>query len=186
MRDSVFLTRVVLKNYRSIAGCDISLGPLVFLVGPNGAGKSNFLDALEFVADALRASLDHALRDRSGINEVRRRSRGHPTHFGIRLDFRLRDGSEGRYGFRIGAKSLGAYEVQQEECVVRKDLLGPDVYFRVRSGVVESSISIVPPASSDRLYLVNAAGLPDFRPIYDSLSQMGFYNLNPDRIRDLQ
>ena len=60
------------------------------------------------------------------------------------------------------------------------------MYFRVRSGEVESSISIVPPASSDRLYLVNAAGLPEFRPVYDALSQMGFYNLSPDRIRDLQ
>jgi len=33
---------------------------------------------------------------------------------------------------------------------------------------------------------VNAAGLPEFRPVYDALSKMGFYNLNPDRIRDLQ
>ena len=44
----------------------------------------------------------------------------------------------------------------------------------------------MPPASGDRLYLVAAAGLPDFRPLYDALSHMGFYNLNPDEIRDLQ
>src|SRR5713101_3554241 len=81
MKDSTFLTRVVLRNYKSIAACDVQLCPLVFLVGPNGAGKSNFLDALRFVADALRTSLDHALRDRGGIKEVRRRSGGHPTHF---------------------------------------------------------------------------------------------------------
>ncbi|WP_343414230.1 AAA family ATPase [Candidatus Amarolinea dominans] len=56
MRDATFLRRVVLQNYKSIAGCDVQLGPLTFLVGPNGAGKSNFLDALRFVADALRTS----------------------------------------------------------------------------------------------------------------------------------
>jgi AAA15 family ATPase/GTPase len=42
----VFLKRVVLCNYKSIAVCSVKLGPLTFLVGPNGASKSNFLDAL--------------------------------------------------------------------------------------------------------------------------------------------
>jgi len=82
MEDSRFITRVVLKNYKSIAACNVELGPLMFLVGPNGSGKSNFLDALRFVADALRYSLEHALRDRGGISEVRRRSSGHPNNFG--------------------------------------------------------------------------------------------------------
>ncbi len=67
MADSTFLTLVRLKNYKSIGACDVELGPLTFLIGPNGSGKSNFLDALRFVADGLRNSLDHALRDRGGI-----------------------------------------------------------------------------------------------------------------------
>lgn len=46
MHNSVFIKRVVLKNYKSVAVCSVELGPLTFLVGPNGAGKSNFLDAL--------------------------------------------------------------------------------------------------------------------------------------------
>jgi len=61
------LRRVVLKDYKSIKACNVSLGSLAFLVGPNGSGKSNFLDALRFVADALRTSLDHAMRERGGI-----------------------------------------------------------------------------------------------------------------------
>src|SRR3954468_7995627 len=65
--DTTFLRRVVLSNYRSIAACDVRLGPLRFLVGPNGSGKSNFLDALRFVADSLQTSVDHALRERGGI-----------------------------------------------------------------------------------------------------------------------
>ncbi len=51
--DATFATRVVLENYKSIAACDVSLAPLTFLVGPNGSGKSNFLDALQFIADAM-------------------------------------------------------------------------------------------------------------------------------------
>ena len=184
MRDSTFLRRVVLKNYRSIAACNVTLGPLTFLVGPNGAGKSNFLDALRFVTDALRTSLDHALRDRGGINDVRRRSGGHPTHFGMRLDFILRNGECGHYAFRIGSQRGGGYEVQQEECSFNE--LG-ERHFRVGDGkLISSSIPSAPAVSSDRLYLVNVSGLPEFRPVYDALSNMGFYSLNPDRIRDLQ
>jgi AAA15 family ATPase/GTPase len=48
-----FISRVRIKNYKSIAECDVRLGPLTVLVGPNGSGKSNFLDALAFVARAL-------------------------------------------------------------------------------------------------------------------------------------
>jgi len=184
MRDPTFLRRVILKNYKSIATCDVPLEPLTFLVGPNGAGKSNFLDALRFVADALRTSLDHALRDRGGINEVRRRSGGHPTHFGMRLDFCLRNGERGHYALRIGSQRGGGYEVQQEECFI--DGASPR-HFRVENGELASMSSNTAPAvSADRLYLVNASGLPEFRSLYDALSNMGFYNLNPDRIRDLQ
>ena len=95
MKNSTFITRVALRNYKSIAACDVELQPLTFLVGPNGAGKSNFLDSLRFVADALTFSLDHAIRDRGGINDIRRRSGGHPNHFSIRLDFTLPEGSTG-------------------------------------------------------------------------------------------
>jgi predicted ATPase len=62
-----FLRRVRLKNYKSIATCDVRLGRLVALVGRNGSGKSNFLDSLRFVADGLTTTLDHALRERGGL-----------------------------------------------------------------------------------------------------------------------
>lgn len=93
MTHQPLLRRVIIKSYRSIAGCDVALGPLTLLVGRNGSGKSNFLDALRFVADALNTSLSQALRDRGGVNEVRRCSGGHPTHLGIRLEFTLPYGS---------------------------------------------------------------------------------------------
>lgn len=188
MKDSTFITRVVLKNYKSIAACDVQLQPLTFLVGRNGSGKSNFLDALRFVADALNFSIDHALRNRGGINDVCRRSRGHPNHFSIRLEFTLPEGFTGHYAFQIRKRSPGGYEVQTEECRIQNKLcLTSEEYFRVESGTVtDTSMEVAPAAVIDRLYLVNASGLPEFRPVYDAFSRMGFYNLNPNKIRDLQ
>ena len=181
MKDSTFIKRVILKNYKSIAACNVQMRPLTFLVGRNGSGKSNFLDALRFVADALNSSLDHAIRDRGGINDVRRRSRGHPNHFSVGLVFTLPEGATGHYAFRIGSRPRGRYEVQMEECMFQQE------YFRVDKGtVIDKSVKVAPAAASDRLYLVNASGLPEFRPVYDAFSRMGFYNLNPDKIRDLQ
>jgi predicted ATPase len=188
MNGSVLITRVVLKNYKSIASCSVPLRPLIFLVGQNGSGKSNFLDALRLVSESLNTSLDHALRERGGINEVRRRSSGHPTHFGIRLEFTLPDSSTGHYAFRVGAKPKGGFEVQREECrIYARQALQQDNFYVVNSGQVEdSNPKPLPPAADDRLFLVAASSLPEFRPLYDCLTRMGFYNLNPDEIRDLQ
>jgi hypothetical protein len=96
----------------------------------------------------------------------------------------------GHYAFKIGARPQGGYEVQTEECVI----LGPEgASFLVIAGEVKefelggTRNGIAPPAAlKDRLYLVNVSGVPKFRPVYDALSRMGFYSLNPDRIRDFQ
>ena len=179
------LTRVVLRNYKSIASCDVKLGALVWLVGANGSGKSNFLDALHLVRDALTGSLDNALNERGGISEVRRRSSGHPTHFGIRLEFRLADSSTGHYAFNVGALPNGAYEVQNEECVLGGIGRGP--FYRLERGALkDTSEQTFPSVTADRLALVSVSGLSAFRPVFDALTSMGFYNLNPKLIRELQ
>lgn len=114
MNNTVFIRRVRAKNYKSIAACAVELGSVSYLVGANGSGKSNFLDVLHFVKDALQGSLENALQVRGGLSEVRRRSGGRPTHFGsrldFRLDFRLPDGRDGYYAFRISARPAGGFE----------------------------------------------------------------------------
>ena len=186
--NSVVIRRVRLRNYKSIAACDVRLGPLTFLVGPNGSGKSNFLDAMRFVADSLRTSLDHALRDRGTIKEVRRASGGHPNHFALRLDFALAIGSSGHYSFRVGAKQNGGYEVQEEECCVESSEFGArKAFYKVASGsVVNTSEATLPASLADRLMLVAASGQSVFRPVYDALAAIEVYNLNPQEISALQ
>lgn len=188
MSSGPFLRRLTIWNYKSIALAQLDLESLAFLVGPNGSGKSNCLDALRFVADALRTSLDHALRDRGTIKEVRRRSGGHPTHFALRLDFQLPDGGAGHYAFRIGARPSGGYEVQKEELRVLGGAggLGEHFYHVERGHIVATSMKASPVSLPDRLFLVAASGQPEFRAAFDALSRMEVYNLNPAKISAMQ
>ena len=66
------LTRLRVKNFRSIADIDIPLSPLTVLVGPNGSGKSNVVDALRFVRDVFARGLDQAVMDREGMGVIQR------------------------------------------------------------------------------------------------------------------
>lgn len=185
MSDPVFLSRVVLRNYKSIGYCNVRLHSLTYLVGANGSGKSNFLDALHLVRDALVGSLDNALNERGGLSEVRRRSSGHPTNFGIRLEFSLKSGQRGYYAFNIGALAGRGYEVQNEECAIGGIGKGP--FFKIERGRIKaSSEATFPAVTADRLALVAASGLTAFRPVFDALTTMGFYNLNPKLMRELQ
>lgn len=185
MNSSVFLHRIVLRNYKSVGHCDVRLGALTYLVGVNGSGKSNFLDALHLVRDALSGSLDNALNERGGLSEVRRRSSGHPTNFGIRLEFVLPGGASGHYAFNIGALKARGYEVQEEECAIGARGDGP--FFRIERGKLKDCSEVAFPAvTPDRLALVAASGLAVFRPVFDALTGMGFYNLNPKLMRELQ
>jgi predicted ATPase len=183
-----FIRQITVRNYKSIAACKLNLPRLAFIVGPNGSGKSNLLDCFRFVSDSLKTSLDHALRDRGTIKEVRRRSGGHPNHFSLRLDFDLPPQDYGHLSFRVGAKQNGGFEVQNEECQLFSHA-DPSMehFYHVQGGVVtDASFDFRPAAVNDRLFLVAASGLPTFRPIFDALSRMEVYNLNPKEIAAMQ
>jgi len=182
-----FITRARVRNYKSIGKCEVDFRPVTVLVGRNGAGKSNFLDALRFVTDALQSSLDHAIKSRGGIDAVRRRSTGHPRNFTIELEMSLPDWKVAKYAFEIAAATRGGFSVRAERLKIIEPNGALGDFFRVNDGEVEAhSEPSFPPAVRDRLYLVNSAGLPKFRAVYDGLVSMGFYNLNPEVMKELQ
>ena len=110
----VLINRVKLRNYKSIASCDIALSDLCVLVGPNGAGKSNFLDSFGFISDALNTTLDTAIRNRGGVNAVRRKSGGHPNNFGMAFFLNLSGGRNAFFAFEIAALPNEGFEVRKE------------------------------------------------------------------------
>jgi predicted ATPase len=177
------LTRVTIENFKSIAFCDVKLGPLTFLVGLNGAGKSNFIDALRFCRDALRGPLDQAFASRSSnLQNLSHIGAGSSPGFGLRVEMQLSETSAAHYAFAIRPQSPRGFSVHQEECVV-KDLSTDAVlaYFAVSSGIVRGHNFQERPAPTDsRLYLVHASGASPFRLVYDALEGMEFYSPDPE------
>jgi len=179
------ITRVVLSNYRSIARGIVKLGPLTFLVGPNGAGKSNFIDALLFCRDALRTPLDQVLAKRNtNLRSLLHQPPTQPDVLEMFFEFILENGQTGFYAFRIGPHPTRGFEVQQEKCVIHSPHL--ERSFDVQSGVLTSydfGAPVAPLASQNRLYLVNASGIPEFQQVYELLSGMEFYSPDPAVMR---
>jgi predicted ATPase len=174
-----FIHRITLRNYKSIASCQLDLPRLGFLVGRNGAGKSNFIDSISFVSEALLGSLGIAIEeDRDDIDSILRRTGADLGPMAIRIDFSLSDEVGGHFAFEVGKKNDGGFEVLHEECKVTKE---GEKHFYVRHGdVVEASRPQFPPVLPDRLCLVAAGGFAEFRPVFNLLVRMAVYNPNPE------
>jgi predicted ATPase len=185
---SVLVRQVTLRNYKSIGQCQVKLGDLTLFVGPNGAGKSNFIDAIRLITDALRSSLEYAIRARGGIGEVRRRSSGHPNHFNIHLLVNLYAEQDAAFSFQIGAQPKGGFVVQREVAAISRSGL-EHAFYEINEGQIVNASSHLkdpPKVSRDRLFLTAVSGIEVFRPLFDVLSTMGFYNINPAEIREPQ
>jgi predicted ATPase len=181
MPENSKISRVVLNNYKSLRNCDVTLGPITFLVGLNGAGKSNFVEALRFLSYALSSSLEQAIDNRSGFRSIIHRGADRASTISFKVFFRLADEKTGSYFVEMGAFLDGPVSVMREECSIQS-AQGSD-WFKVLRGVVTSNQGLTPAASEEKLYLVNASGLPVFEPLYRLLSSIAVYNPVPDEIR---
>ncbi|MBF6606389.1 MAG: AAA family ATPase [Chloroflexi bacterium] len=180
------LLQIQARNFRSLDEVVVDLGQLTVLVGPNGSGKSNFVDCLSFVTDSVTSTLARAVQVRGGIDGVRRRSAGHPTNMGIRLDLRLTGRRIASYAFEIAARSQGDFVVKRETCRIATEGVISAAYDLREGEFKEAPSGVRPRIAPDRLALTVLSATEEFRDVYDFIAGMRFYSLVPDHIRALQ
>jgi predicted ATPase len=163
------IDRLEVKNFRSIRQCDVQLAPVTFFVGPNASGKTCIVDALLFIAQALRHSLEQSVRMRGGVQPVLHAPVEFPSSVEFHLEISSSTGILGHYQLVLTARDFGSMLVAREECRLT-DPDGKQHHYLVQDGTVHGSAAVFPAVSSDRLFLVNASGLPEFRAMYDFLS----------------
>jgi predicted ATPase len=179
------ITKVIIRNFKSIPECRVELDHLTVFVGPNGAGKSNFLDALSFVADSLREGIEAALALRSGIKAVKRISTGRSTIISITLEMNLKNVGIAEYAFDLRYKD-GSFEIASEKCKVNR-FNGVISEFLVQEGRFLKEVEgIKPQIQPDRLALYAASATAEFREVYDYLTSMFFYSIEPAKMQKRQ
>jgi predicted ATPase len=181
-----FISGVVIGDYKSLGvETAVIFSPLTVLVGKNGSGKSNFIDALRFLADSLETSLDHAVRSRGVPYGISRRG-VEPPRFNIYVGIQVSARKKAGYILVVEMSSGGEFSVSVEILTVTVGSKAVHKFKVTKGKVIESSIKQPPVAQRDRLYLVAASSLPEFRPVYDALSRMKFYDFNAEAMRKPQ
>ncbi|MFH1071351.1 MAG: AAA family ATPase [Candidatus Glassbacteria bacterium] len=181
------LTSLTIKNYKSINSARITLEPLTVLVGPNGAGKSNCVDALAFIQQSLSGSVELAFKKRGGIGAVRRKSLGHPTNIFLSLTLLLNENLKAYYAFAISAKTNKHFNIAKEVCIVYDTKRNIKHIYGIKNGEFRIPIpGVRAQIFPDRLGLIIASATEEFRPVFDFLSSMRFYSIEPNKIRELQ
>src|SRR5712691_1775648 len=195
-----FISRVRLRNYKSIAECDVNLGPLTILIGPNASGKSNFLDALAFLARAIRTTPNQAIEERGGLDAILRNVPNQAESFEINvetnfpwdgdllLDERPEQWARGSYGFRLmrDPANRRPFVVHSETCSLETpshqfDFTVSQGYAREisRDGpLLEENIE------PDSLFLQVAGTRRTYSPLSRRLRSMSFYNFANEVLRE--
>ncbi|HHC24662.1 MAG TPA: hypothetical protein ENK58_04500 [Desulfobacterales bacterium] len=193
------ITRLKVRNYRSLYNIDMAFGPVTILAGPNGAGKSNITDALRFVRDALTRGVREAIRTRGGQRSIFRR---HSARDGdISAEICLSGPAwSGKYAFTLES-GHDTPLIRQEKLSVTtaetssgEEPVTTSLEFRYGKLITEKN-------GKSRLFqedmnfdisggLLAISGLrsvvPDINRIYQFIGNMGFYNISPQSLRTPQ
>jgi predicted ATPase len=160
------ITRVRVKNFRSLADVDVTLGPMTVLVGENGAGKSAFLDVLRFVRDALLYNLEYAISRRHGIDNLLYQN----GHTASELEIFLAIEKDSHYSFTLARENEGKFYVRNEHCIFRNENFGAS------RDISQKETELLLPA-------LRLDSLPALEELYRLLTQMRSYAIFPNTLR---
>ena len=189
-----FLRRVQIRNYKSIAFCDVTLEPLTILVGRNATGKSNFLDALGFLRDVVVKGVREAVHLHGGRDTVLCRSAETPrvaieietiqiesdkffpgvSSFLIEIDLPLNDAA------KLVKEHLSIYE-PDGSLLIGYEVQGINVNWKGKSTLAFMSMR----NDGDRPFL-DVFRMIHFAPIKELIANYTSYNFSPGSMRSPQ
>lgn len=84
----MFISKLTIKNFKSIASAEIEFEPLTMLVGANASGKSNIINVFRFISDIATDGIDNAIALQGGIPYLANASlpKGTPIEIAFSLD----------------------------------------------------------------------------------------------------
>ena len=165
------ITRFGVKNYRSIQNSDVALEPLTFFIGPNASGKTSFVDAMLFVSSALRNSLEKAVTDRGGIYSILHHGVTLPASMQFHFDISSSMGLKSEFHLELRIIEGWSVSIAREECRIENPG-GDKHHYVMEDGHVRGSAAVFPAVSTDRIFLSNASGLPEFRLLFEFLANL--------------
>jgi len=177
------IREIHLRNYKSIGDAVVRLSDFNVLVGPNGSGKTNFMDALSFMRDCLRTSVNTASAAHRGIAFYYPPDSREGTRVGLRavIDF---GSSTADFGFELHPVN-DEWVIVAERCVIC-DPSGVVNAYAVQQGSFETPVPGVRPViEPDRLALSAVSALDEFRPVYEFLAGVRKYAIDPSQLRTL-
>jgi predicted ATPase len=199
VRKPPFLRRVRIRNYKSIAFCDVTLEPLTILVGRNASGKSNFLDALAFLRDALGSGISRAIADRGGMESILCKS-GDAKEISIEVESENILGDDYRFEYTLSILQDSGKDVPTliEKCQVTALPDGQTSGFTRQGGKLSWFGAKLTPKAEEQtsivklldnlpnylsLNLLSAIIAPANRHPAGELQRIQLYNFNPRVIR---
>ncbi len=185
------LQRIELDNYRSFRSESVTFDNPTFLVGANGAGKSNFADAISFIYHAMVLPLASAFRMRGGFQSVaHRRAKGQHSTIRFHMAMDGLDDSVARAEYTLVLRGRRDYklEVALERCFVKERDGAVAQFKRETPTNIERGArwrgNVDSPKLARSTLALPLIGDARFTPVFDFLSSMRAYCIDPGTLRD--
>ncbi len=183
------LKRLLLRRFRSFPAAVVEFDNPTFLVGQNGAGKSNLADAFAFLSEAMNSPLSNVFERRAGFAAVvnRRSPKGRPSNLGLRVDLSNLDEvtRSAQYAFELKYFKGYGFKIVRERCLLHRED-GSIRFNRNEKGFTSNVKSLSPPLVPNALALPLIGGDARFQPVWDFLSRMHIYRIDPAMLRRMQ
>jgi predicted ATPase len=178
----MYISRLILKNWRNFRQTDISLQLRMFLVGPNASGKSNILDAIRFLRDLCKTGggLQSAVNSRGGLSKIRSLFARDPSDviIGVELSDEIHDAPRWKYEIALTQSGGGVKKIIP---VIRYEKVwktGKQLFQRPDDADEKD------PRLLNYTRIEQPTANKDFRDIADFLSEVRYLHIVPQLVRN--